>query len=60
MVKINGDKLDTDLYSKPTDCHQFLEFNLVYPIHIKKAMSIVKGYVLKDYVRRHWHLKNTL
>ena len=22
-VRINGDKFETDLYSKPTDCHQF-------------------------------------
>ena len=25
-VWINSDKFQTDLYSKPTDCHQFLEF----------------------------------
>ena len=26
----------------------------------KNQLFIVKGYLLKDYVRRHWHLKNTL
>ena len=35
-VRINGDKFETDLYRKPTDCHQFLEFNLARPIQIKK------------------------
>ena len=25
----------TDLYSRPTGCHQILEFNLAHPIHIK-------------------------
>ena len=43
VVRINGDKFETDLYSKPTDCHQFLEFNSAHPIHIKKSF-IVKGY----------------
>ena len=29
--------LETDLYCKPTDCHQFLDFNS-HPIHIKKSI----------------------
>ena len=37
-VKVNGDKFGTDLYSKPTDCHQFPEFNSAHPIHIKKLI----------------------
>ena len=60
VVRINGDKFETDLYSKPADCHQFLEFNSAHPIHIKNQLFIVKGYILKDYVCHHWHLKNTL
>ena len=38
MVRINSDKFETDLYSKPTDYHQFLEFNLAHPKHIKKSI----------------------
>ena len=56
----NGDKFETGLYSKPIDCHQLLEYNSAHPIHIKSQLFIVKRYVLRDYVRRHWHLKNTL
>ena len=29
---------ETDLYCKPTDCHQFLDFNSAHPIHIKKSI----------------------
>ena len=43
MVRINGDKFETDLYSKPTDCHQFLEFNSAHPIHIKKSIVYSQG-----------------
>ena len=45
--------LETDFYCKPIDCHQFLDFNHVHPIHIKKRkkqLSIVKVFALKDYV----------
>ena len=45
MVRINGAKFETDLYSQSTDCHQFLEFNSAHPIHIKK--SIVYSQVLR-------------
>ena len=47
VVRINGDKFETDLYSKPTDCHQFLEFNLVHPIHIKKSIVYSQGLRIK-------------
>ena len=26
-VSINSEEFETDLYCRPTDCHQFLEFN---------------------------------
>ena len=57
--RINSCKFETVLYSKPTDCHQFLYYDSVHPIHIKKSIVYCLGYVLKDYVRCHWHLKNT-
>ena len=47
MVRINGDKFETDLYSKPTDCHQFLEFNSAHPIHIKKSIVYCQGLHIK-------------
>ena len=47
MVRINGDKFETDLYSKPTDCHQFLEFNSAHPIHIKKSIVYSQGLRIK-------------
>ena len=46
-VRINVGKFKIDLYSKPTDCHQFLVFDSVHPIHLKNQLFIVKGYVLK-------------
>ena len=37
----------TDLYSKPTDCHQFLELNSAHPIHIKKSIVYSLGLRIK-------------
>ena len=36
VARINGNKFETDLCSKPSDYHQFLEFNSAHPIQIKK------------------------
>ena len=47
VVRINGDKFETDLYSKPTDCHQFLEFNSAHTIHIKKSIVYSQGLRIK-------------
>ena len=60
VVRINSDKSETDSYSKPTDGHQFLECNVAILYTSKNQWFIVKGYVLKDYICRNWHLKNTL
>ena len=49
VVRINSDKFETDLYSKPTDCHQFLEFNLAHPIHIKKSIVYSQGLHIKRF-----------
>ena len=38
--RVNG---KTDLYSEPTDCHQFVEFNSALPIHIKKSIVYNQG-----------------
>ena len=44
-VKVNliYQHLETDLYCKPTDCHQFLDFNSAHPIHIKKSIVFSQG-----------------
>ena len=33
-----GDRLKTDLYSKATDTHQFLEFSSCHPFHTKRSI----------------------
>ena len=60
VVRVNDNKSETDFYSKPTDGHQFLECNSAILYTSKNQWFIVKGYILKDYICRHWHLKNTL
>ena len=35
-VSIVDNKLETNLFCKPTDCHQFLHFNSAHPFHNKK------------------------
>ena len=46
-VSINGEEFETDLYCKPIDCHQLLEFNLVHPIHNKKSIVYSQGLRIK-------------
>ena len=56
----------TDIYLRqifivsPLIVTSFLNLTRRIPYTSKNQLFIVKGYVLKDYVRRHWHLKNTL
>ena len=38
-VSIVDNKLETDLFCKPTDCHQFLHFNSAHPFHNKKSIA---------------------
>ena len=38
-------KLETDLFCKPTDCHQFLHFNSAHPFHNKKSIVYKRGIV---------------
>ena len=47
MVRINGDIFETDLYSKPSDCHQFLGFNSAHSILIKKLFAYSPGLRIK-------------
>ena len=37
-VSIVDNKVETDLFCKPTDCHQLLHFNSAHPFHNKKSI----------------------
>jgi hypothetical protein len=37
-VELESGKLQTDVYSKPTDTHQYLDFKSCHPAHVKKAI----------------------
>ena len=59
-VRINGGEFEIYLYCKSTDCHQFLEFNSVHPIHNKKLIVYSHGLLLKGCVPKKMHLNNIL
>ena len=46
-VSLIDHHLETDLYCKPTDCHQFLDFDYTHPIHIKKSVLFSQGFRIK-------------
>ena len=46
-VSIVDNKIETDLYCKPTDCHQFLHFNSAHPFHNKKSIVYSQGLRIK-------------
>ena len=46
-VSIEGDNLKTSLYCKPTDCHQFLDYDSSHPIHVKKSIIYSQGLRIK-------------
>ena len=46
-VSIVDNKIETDLYCKPTDCHQFLHFNSEHPFHNKKFIVYSQGLRIK-------------
>ena len=52
-VKLIGGKLETDLYMKPTDRHQYLHYLSSYPEHTKH--SVVSGQDLR--ANRLWSLE---
>ena len=61
-VSIVDNKLETDLFCKPTDCHQFLHFNSAHPFHNKKSIVYSQGLRIKRLcsspVAFQKHLKN--
>ena len=46
-VSLIDQHLETDLYCKPTDCQQFLDFNSAHTIHIKKSIVYSQGLCTK-------------
>ena len=38
LVKLRNNRLITDVYSKPTDMHQHLDYKSCHPEHIKKGI----------------------
>ena len=47
VVSVEGNELVTNLYCKPTDCHQFLEYSSAHPIHIKRSIVYSQGLRIK-------------
>ena len=46
-ASIVDNKLETDLFCKPTDCHQFVYFNSAHPFHNKKSIVYSQGLRIK-------------
>ena len=38
MVRLKNNKLSTDIYSKPTDTHQYLNYTSCHPSHVKRGI----------------------
>ena len=46
-VSIDGNTFVTDLYSKSTDCHQFLHYESAHPTHVKNSIVYSQGLRIK-------------
>ena len=46
-VSIVDNKIETDLFCKLTDCHEFLQFNSAHPFHNKKSIVCSQGLRIK-------------
>ena len=60
LFRSSNSKLMTSLYSKPTDCHQYLHYKSISPEHTKRSKSIVRLQGLRESVPKKVTLKNTL
>ena len=47
-VQLSNNKFVTDLYCKPTDCHQYLHYNSCHPEHMKKSSVYSQGLRIKE------------
>ena len=52
MVKVKDTRLDTDVFSKPTDTHQYLEYGSCHPKHVKRAIPYGQALRLKRICRK--------
>ena len=59
-VSLIDQPLETDLYCKPTDCHQFLDFNSVHPIHLKESIVYSQDVCIKRLCSSNVAFKNHL
>ena len=48
-VSLVDGQIETDLYVKPTDSHQYLHSSSCHPYHCKKAFGVVKHYALTEF-----------
>ena len=48
-LSLAGETIEFDLYSKPTDCHQYLHFESCHPFHTKR--SVVYSQALRIQMR---------
>ena len=47
VIKIKEGKIITDLYCKPTDCHQYFHYDLCHARHIKRSIIFSQTLRLK-------------
>ena len=60
MVHLVNQTLQTDLYSKPTDAHQYLHWSSCHPIHTRKGLVYSLAYRLRRICSTPEFLKNRL
>ena len=44
---IEGNTFVMDLYSKPTDCHQYLRYDSAHPMHVKNSILYSQAFWIK-------------
>ena len=59
-VQLSNNKSVTDLYCKPTDCHQYLHCNSCHPEHMKKSSVYSQGLRIKRLYSEDMALSNHL
>ena len=59
-VQLSNNKFVTDLYCKPTDCHQYLHYNSCHPEHMKKSSVYSQGLRIKSLCSEDTALANHL
>ena len=59
-MQLSNNKLVTDLYCKPTDCHQYLHYNSCHPEHMKKSSVYSQGLRIKRLCSEDTALSNHL